>query len=106
MTTNARANNAKDNASTMARVTGSVAATVTHERRLASGELVTEASATMPGTNVTAPAPAIGECDGCGNPHPASYSHESVHGQGPVWEVPCPIDGRSTFVTVEGLVSR
>lgn len=61
---------------------------------------------TYPGTNVTTPEIVMGECDGCGKPHPASYSHEGRFSEGPVWEVPCPVDGRSTFVTVEGLVAR
>jgi hypothetical protein len=46
----------------------------------------------------------VGWCDGCQGTHPASYSHEGSYGEGAVYEVPCPIDGLSTFVTTEGLV--
>lgn len=48
----------------------------------------------------------IGECDGCGGAHPATYSHEGQFGEGPIYEVPCPEDGLSTMVTQAGLVER
>lgn len=43
----------------------------------------------------------LGPCDGCQGTHEATYSHEGAWSQGAIYEVPCPIDGRSTFVTTE-----
>lgn len=41
----------------------------------------------------------LGECDGCEGVHEATYSHEGRFGEGAIYEVPCPKDGKSTMVT-------
>ena len=43
------------------------------------------------------------DCDACGGVHEASYSHEGRYGEGPIFEVPCPVDLRSGFHTLEGV---
>jgi hypothetical protein len=43
----------------------------------------------------------MGPCDGCGARHEACYSHESQHGQGAIYAVPCPADGITTYVTAD-----
>lgn len=45
----------------------------------------------------------IGECDGCGGHHQATYHHEGAHGEGPIYIVTCPDDHLATFVTTEAL---
>lgn len=52
------------------------------------------------------PAPLAGECDGCQGVHPACFDHVGTFGEGDIFAVPCPVDGLTTFVTREGLVTR
>lgn len=42
-------------------------------------------------------------CDECDELHPAEYSHESIHGQGPIYAVVCTRDGLTDYYTSEGL---
>lgn len=46
-----------------------------------------------------------GECDGCDTTHPACFDHDGTFGEGPIFAVPCPADGLTTFVTRDGLVT-
>ena len=43
------------------------------------------------------------ECRNCGAAHAATYHHEGSFGEGAIFEVICPVDGLSDFVTVWGL---
>ncbi len=45
-----------------------------------------------------------GYCD-CGDEHEATYSHEGRFGEGPIFEVVCPKDNLSIFLTTEGLTT-
>jgi hypothetical protein len=76
------------------------------EHRPAVRRPVPEEAPTMPGTNVSAPATVYGPCDGCFGTHPACYDHEGRFNEGPIWAVPCPADGKTTFVTVDALVTK
>lgn len=44
-------------------------------------------------------------CDGCGNVHPAEYSHEGQFGEGPIFAVTCTVDYLTSYHTTEGLNS-
>lgn len=42
-------------------------------------------------------------CHQCGNEHPAEYSHEGRHGEGPIYAVVCTLDHLTDYYTREGL---
>lgn len=43
------------------------------------------------------------DCHECGHRHPATYSHEGTHGEGPIYAVVCPVDDLTDYYTTEGL---
>lgn len=43
------------------------------------------------------------DCDGCNDTHAATYSHDSTHGQGPIFAVICPVDDLTSYHTVAGV---
>jgi len=57
----------------------------------------------QPLTGCSCGGPRLGECDGCGGRHTASYSHQGRWGQGAIYAVVCPTDGLTTYVTTEAL---
>jgi hypothetical protein len=42
-------------------------------------------------------------CHECGQRHVAEYSHEGLHGEGPIFAVVCPVDYLTDYYTTEGL---
>jgi len=60
---------------------------------------------TTPTPQSPEPRQLLGGCDGCGQYHAASYSHEGHYGEGPVYAVVCPVDHLTTYVTTEGLAA-
>lgn len=42
-------------------------------------------------------------CDHCGDWHPATYSHEGVHGEGPIHAVVCDKDHLTDYYTRQRL---
>jgi hypothetical protein len=50
-------------------------------------------------TPATVPAPGKVVCETCEQQHVATYSHEGRFGEGPIFEVVCPVDGLSDFYT-------
>lgn len=40
-------------------------------------------------------------CWTCGAPHPAEYSHEGRHGEGPIFAVVCTVDHLTDYYTNE-----
>ena len=45
------------------------------------------------------PRPGRVTCDNCGAEHVAEYSHESLHGQGPIFAVVCTEDELTDYYT-------
>ena len=43
----------------------------------------------------------VDSCDNCGQPHEATYSHDSQHGQGSIFAVVCPEDHLTDYYTQE-----
>lgn len=42
-------------------------------------------------------------CDHCGAVHQAEFSHDGLHGEGPIFAVVCTVDQLTDYYTTEGV---